>query len=203
MRYSDHDRVMALAGVFQAAHSVGQIAHRGMADSDDVQTSIYSLFQTEAESVPAIYGGERALATGMRCLLTQLTGKPARDMELTRYAVSLMQLERKLAANREMLRHVAAGIADTRQRLSHFALLHANILAGLADIYSNSISQLQPRIMVRGEALHLQNPDNANRIRALLLAGIRSAMLWRQTGGNRWQLLLGRKRLAQAASKLV
>jgi high frequency lysogenization protein len=44
---------------------------------------------------------------------------------------------------------------------------------------------LSPRIMVNGDPAHLNNPENANRIRALLLAGIRAAMLWRQSGGGR------------------
>jgi high frequency lysogenization protein len=32
-------------------------------------------------------------------------------------------------------------------------------------------------------------------IRALLLAGIRSARLWRQLGGHRWQLVISRRKL--------
>jgi high frequency lysogenization protein len=39
-------------------------------------------------------------------------------------------------------------------------------------------------------------------IRASLLAGIRAAILWRQTGGKRWQLLLNRKKIAQLANQL-
>jgi high frequency lysogenization protein len=53
--------------------------------------------------------------------------------------------------------------------------------------------------MVRGEPNYLQNPDNQNRIRALLLAGIRAAWLWRQMGGNRWRILFGRQQFLDAA----
>ncbi len=42
---------------------------------------------------------------------------------------------------------------------------------------------------------HLQQTDNAAKIRALLLAGIRSARLWRQLGGHRWQLIFSRRKL--------
>jgi high frequency lysogenization protein len=52
--------------------------------------------------------------------------------------------------------------------------------------------------MVQGDPRHLHAPDNQNRIRALLLAGIRAAWLWRQVGGSRWKILLGRKQLAAA-----
>ncbi len=57
--------------------------------------------------------------------------------------------------------------------------------------------------MVRGEPLHLQNPDNAARIRVALLAGIRAAVLWRQAGGSKWQFLLQRRKTAAKARELV
>ncbi len=38
--------------------------------------------------------------------------------------------------------------------------------------------------------------------RALLLAGIRSAFLWRQLGGRRWRLLFQRRRLLQTSQQL-
>ena len=41
-----------------------------------------------------------------------------------------------------------------------------------------------------------------DKIRACLLAGIRSAVLWRQVGGSKWQLLFHRKKLVQAARQL-
>ena len=53
--------------------------------------------------------------------------------------------------------------------------------------------------MVKGQPLFLQNPDTQNRIRALLLAGIRSATLWAQLGGNRFELMFGRRRIMQDA----
>ena len=49
----------------------------------------------------------------------------------------------------------------------------------------------------------LQNPRNAERIRALLLAGIRSATLWRQLGGNRWQLFFSRRKILKDAYALL
>jgi high frequency lysogenization protein len=33
----------------------------------------------------------------------------------------------------------------------------------------------------------------------VLLSGIRAAMLWRQVGGRRWQILLGQRRLLESA----
>ena len=62
---------------------------------------------------------------------------------------------------------------------------------------------MAPKIMVSGENQHLSNPDQANKIRALLLAGMRSAVLWAQLGGSRWQILLQRRRLTEEAERIL
>ena len=203
MSYSDQDRILALAGCFQAAWCAQGIARRGMADSAAMETSVHSLFQTDASDVPGVFGGAERVAPGLRQFINQIRGNNRRDMELSRYVIALMQLERKLASDPTMLQRIAAGIENARSRLDHFHLLHPNILAQLADIYSETISTLQPRIMVNGEPLHLQNPDNQNKIRALLLAGVRSAMLWFQVGGRRRHILFGRRRLVMTAEEML
>jgi high frequency lysogenization protein len=174
-----------------------------MADTAAMEACLYSVFQTDAPNVAAVFDGAERLAPGLRQFVSQVKGTGGRDMELTRYVIALLQLERKLRHDSAMLDRVAAGIDQARARLPHFSLLHSNILAQLADIYSSTISTLQPRILVRGEALHLQNPENANKIRALLLAGIRAARLWVQVGGRRWQILFRRRRLLLNASELL
>ncbi|MEK9134155.1 MAG: DUF489 family protein, partial [Pseudomonadota bacterium] len=68
---------------------------------------------------------------------------------------------------------------------------------------SQTISTLTPRIMVNGEHGHLSNPLIAAKVRAALFAGIRSAFLWRQLGGNRWQLLFNRAKIAGEAAKIL
>ena len=200
---NDRDKAIALAGVFQAADLATQIAHRGMADSDAMEASIHSLFQIDADSVEAVFGGIAGVAVGLRVLHQQLAGTGGRKMETTRYVISLLHLERKLKNNQAMLRTIRSGIENSNARLDHFPLLHSNILAGLASLYTETISTLKPRIMVQGDPLHLQNQDNIDKIRALLLAGIRAAMLWRQCGGGRLSILLGRKRLLGVSHELV
>jgi high frequency lysogenization protein len=201
--YTEHDRVLALAGIYQAVHCVQQIARRGLAASNEMETSIYSLFQTDPPTVEAVFRGASGVAAGARQLGDQLAGGVRRNLELTRYAIQLLQLERKLSADPAMLGRVAAGIAEVRPRLEQLPLLHPDVLAALAELYSRTISRLQPRIIVQGEPLHLKNPDNVHRIRSLLLAGLRAAVLWRQSGGTRWQILLGRRRLLAQARALA
>ncbi|AKH19766.1 high frequency lysogenization protein HflD [Sedimenticola thiotaurini] len=200
---SDRDRCIALAGIFQAAHMAANIAEQGMVDSDALEASIHSLFKIDAESVESVYGGLQGVETGLRLIQQQLGEKRTDNLQVTPYVIALLHLERKLSRNRAMQQQIQEGIRSTEERIAHFHLLHPNIIAQLADIYTQTISTLKPRIMVKGEPLHLQNPDNVNRIRALLLAGIRSAMLWRQCDGSRWQVIMGRKRVAEQARRLL
>ncbi len=203
MIYNDRDRTIALAGIYQAALLVQQIARRGVADSDAMGASIHSLFQIDAESVADVFRGLPGISKGLRELHRQLSGEAKRDNELTAYLLNLIQLERKLTKQTKLMSQIQEGIQKTKARLTYYPELHSNILASLADIYASNISIMQPRIMVSGEPVYLQNPDNVNRIRSLLLSGIRSAILWRQTGGRRRQFLLNRKFYASQAKWLL
>ncbi|MCW8890372.1 MAG: high frequency lysogenization protein HflD [Sedimenticola sp.] len=200
---SNRERCIALAGVFQAAHLAAKIAEQGVTDTESMEASVQSLFKINANTVEDVFGGLRGIESGLRLIQQQLGEKRADDIMVTQYVIALLHLEGKLGKNPAMQDHIRKGIELADQRRDHFHLLHANIIAQLADIYSTSISTLKPRIMVQGDPLHLQNPDNVNRIRALLLSGIRSAMLWRQCGGSRWQIIFNRKKLAEEARRLL
>ena len=67
----------------------------------------------------------------------------------------------------------------------------------------NTISTLTPRIIIKGEHGYLSDPHNANKVRTILLAGIRAAVLWRQSGGTRPKLILQRKKIHEAAKQLM
>jgi len=198
--YSLQDRLIALGAIYQASLCVRRIATRGTVDTDLMEPCIYSLFQKDAETTAAIFGPPGALIPGVRELANQISGNSPKDLEFTRYLLALLKLESVLMKRQDLVDRIAQGLEEARAKLAHFPMLHPNLLAHLADLYSQTISQLPPRIMVRGEPNFLQNPDNQNRIRALLLAGVRAAWLWRQVGGSRWKILLGRQKLLEAAN---
>lgn len=201
MPQTDHDRVIALAGAMQAADLARGIARRGQANQDDIETCLASLIRIDAPSSADIYGGVARLRSGLRLLEQQLNNP--RDMELTRYVIALMRLERQLSRRDDLLRLIRAGIEDIIQNLAHFPLDHGNTIASFADLYLKTLSTLSPRIMVSGDPVHLNNPANTNRIRALLLAGVRAAILWRQSGGGRLTLLLRRNPLLRETRLLL
>ncbi len=102
-----------------------------------------------------------------------------------------------------MLQNITIGITRAQAQADHFGVMHENVLANLADLYHSTISTLQPRIMVVGDQQYLGAQNTVNKIRALLLAGIRGALLWRQCGGSRWKLLVFRKKLQDEARFLL
>lgn len=181
-----------------------QIARTGTSDPEAFRVSVESVLRLDSESTEAVYGGRPGLRLGLTELCKQLDkGREGRDAELVRYALSLMFLERKFTRRRDLLAAVRRGVETASAQAEHFDATHSNVLAKLADIYVNTISTLTPRIIVSGDPLHLNNPENANRIRSALLAGMRAAVLWRQLGGNRLRLLFTRARVLATAREML
>ncbi len=204
MKYTMRDRCIALAGVFQACSLVQQIANKGMANSAVIEVSLETLFRFDATSTEDVYGGLAGISTGLRSLKEQLTSpRNRRDIDITRYVITLLVLERKLSRNRAMLGEITTRLQATETSLEYFSLSHDNIFARLGDIYQDTISTLGPRVMVNGEQPYLSNAHNASRVRAILLAGIRSAVLWRQCGGTRWQILFNRRQYLSICNQLL
>jgi len=201
---TDYNRTLALAALFQMAGLVKDLAWRGRCDEHEFEILVGSLFAFDAQTPADIYRGEVNLRTGLSRIGSQLkSGGTPPDMELTRYVVGLMYLERKLNARPEMLDALGEGLHSAQRQVEYFSLSHESVIARLAEVYQETISQLGPRILVQGEQAHLSNANVASRIRTALLTGIRAAVLWRQAGGSRWKLLFGRNRLIRESKELL
>ena len=201
MPQTDHDRAIALAALFQAAGLVRDIAHKGQADPDAFAACLASLLKIDADNSEAVYGDMAKLLPGLRLLCEHL--RYPKDMEITRYIINLLVLERRLARQPALLQTIRAGIEASIDKLNYLPLTHDTLIADFAQLYSATVSTLSPRIMVNGNPVYLTHPDNQNCIRALLLAGIRAAVLWRQSGGGRLALLFRRKALLKEAQRLL
>jgi len=64
MNKSLSNRVLALAGVVQAAALVNDIATGQRADEQSLNSTLSSILKTEATDVPDVYGGMRGLGFG-------------------------------------------------------------------------------------------------------------------------------------------
>jgi high frequency lysogenization protein len=189
------NQTIALAGIAQTAALVQQLATTGAADTKALEASIGSLFVSDEHGVANVYGGLSGLKLGIERLNDQMSGLKIANPEQARYAASLVFLENQLSKQPAILKTIFAGIERAQSQSEHFGLLHENVLANLGNIYHTTISTMQPRIMVNGEQEYLSKPDVVNKIRTCLLAGIRSAILWKHCGGARWKFLFYRKKI--------
>lgn len=205
MSRSIHDQTLALAGVFQAANLVQQIANNGSCNESSLETCLRSLFATDPANTLDVYGGELTdIREGLLTLSTVLSEQSKQqDIEVLRYVLNLIQLESKLNRHNDMLQVIGSRIDQARHTASHFGYIHSNLISNLASIYTDTISTFRLRIKVSGNPSLLQRDENAAKVRALLLAGIRSAVLWRQSGGRRWQLVLSRRKVIEHARELT
>ena len=197
------NQTIALAGIAQAAALVQQLATTGTADAAALKASIGSLFISDEQGVEAVFGGITGLKLGLEHLNEQMTGYKIVNPEQARYSASLVFLEKQLSSRPEMLKTIFTGIERAQAQSESFGLLHENVLANLGDTYHSTVSTLQPRIMVNGEQEYLSRPDIVNKIRACLLAGIRSAILWKRCGGTRWKFLFYRKKIQAELQNLL
>lgn len=203
MKHNTQDRTLALAGVFQSAQLVQQIARNGQTSGALIEACLETLFKIDSHSVSDVYGDLATLNLGLKTLQHQLSGNASKqDLEVMRYVVGLLHLAKKLSRKPQLLEQIAEGLKKTQGQMDYFSLDHENVIASLGALYQDTISTLQPRIIVQGEPSYLSQQSNANKIRALLLAGIRSAVLWQQCGGNRLQFLFGRKAYLKASEEL-
>jgi high frequency lysogenization protein len=203
-QYSNlEQQAIALAGVAQAARLVDQISRTGSYPLEFLEPSIHSLFSFEAESVEEIFGGIAGVKLGLHNLCSLLASRDAEEQrDVVRYVFNILYLERKFAADGAMMSVVRSRLEHASFRAEHFAGHVQEICHSVAGIYQDTLSQQKFRIKVTGSAQHLQDSRNADIIRALLLAGVRSAFLWRQLGGRRWKLLLQRRKLLGLAQNL-
>ena len=200
----ERDRTIALAGLLQAITLVQQIAETGQIDQADFETVLNSLVATDATTTEAVYGSLNQLKTGLQQLNKQLSkDKSQQNMQILRIVLSLLHLERRLAKQPEMLDLIGREIDQANTKVDYFGTINSpQVIAHFADIYHQTVSELSPRIQVNGDPQYLQQADNVNRVRALLLAGIRATILWRQKGGKRWQFIFQSAKILKTATEL-
>jgi high frequency lysogenization protein len=198
------DRVLALAGVVQAASLVSDTANGAAVDEGSQRATLESILKTESRDVPEVFGGLAGVRLGLKRLAELLGPERApHDLTILRYSLSLLQLQTKVMRDGALRKILDESIARGREQVRHFGLTHGNVLANLADTYARTAGSFEPRILVTGDALKLRNPLTVNLVRSLLLGGLRSAVLWRQCGGSRWMLLFMRASLLKETQRLL
>ena len=192
------ERTLAVAGVLQACKQVQNLARNGRADAFDVDPSMQSILVLDAINSQAIYGGVKGVNTGLRLIKEGILNSPQLvDVEVFRYVMSVLDLQRQLYRDGEKFSQFAQAV----ERLS--AVQEDQYIDSCSDLYQKFISEMRPQIIVQGEQDFLQQAEIPPKIRGLLLAALRSAVLWQQKGGNRFKVLWERTRMQNAAKEFL
>ncbi len=197
-------RVTALAGVFQAAALVQQLATTGSVNNKQLEVSIQSLFNQNPNSVVDVYGRLSDLELGLEKAhhIFKRSNTENGDI-IVRYVMGILHLQKKLMKRTDMLEIISSRLQQAQQQATVFDTTHDNVIASLADIYTSTLSTFSFRIQVMGDYNYLQQQRVGNQVRVLLFAGIRSAILWRQMGGNRLQVIFKRQDIITSSGQLL
>lgn len=196
------NQTLALAGMFQAATLVDELALHGKCETAEFDCSFDSLFTIEAETPREALGDIACLARGFTALSDYLGGEnrsPGRNIAY--YLLSMLKLSSQILRDEDLSDVLLKGLHGIDSDRTGFDMNRHSVIHKIDGLYQTCISGLSPRIIVRGEQSYLRNTDNAAKIRVLLLAGIRAAVLWQQLGGNRWSLFWSRKKYVATAQK--
>ena len=196
----DRNQTLALAGLLQCAALVYQLTTRDRYDASALRESAFSLLRPDAGSVEEVYGSQYGVDLGLRTMIRLLEYQLGPSTRYVyQYSEGLHRLSAKLARLAKTGDVIQSGLEEIGA--DHMAYydrgtpdpeIDDGLYESLAGLYTNTISYLTPRIIVRGDAYRLQNVRVVQRIRTALFAGIRSAWLWRQLGGRKWQVMIHR-----------
>ncbi len=212
-------QIVALAAVAQSAALVTKLAVHGNASQTELLASVNPLLVLNPRSEDDVYPNLGHLNLGLRTLhdIFKQVRAPE-NADVVRYTLGMLLLSNKLETNAAMQDRIRSALQSVQplqlipenatpwrmgeSEKSDEQLRQEQTFEQLATLYQDTISTLPHRIHVQGQMDYLQNEYVANRVRSLLLAGIRSAILWRQLGGRRWRLLFYRKRVQETASSI-
>ena len=211
MQNTLQDQILALAGIFQAAALVERLAKAGALLEDNFKTSIASLFVFDPATTEEVFGGDPQYRLGLDLGLGKLKNiyleqrriPQLQSGDIINYVIGLLHLESKLGSNRPMLDEIEKRLRELERQIPVLSITHDRVIEGIANCYKDTLSTFNFRIRVQGERVYLEDPVVANQIRALLLAGVRAAILWRQVGGRKWHLILLRGRIQRELRKIA
>ena len=193
------ERALALAGLLQASEAVTKMASGEPVAPNIIETCVGSVLRIDADSTEEIFGSANRLQRGLELLAAQAAGNIGNQSVHVRIALTVLQVERRLIQRSDLIERLQKGILEAKPSAEEFGLGATELHAKLGELYAETISTLTPRVLVQGDPALLSQSQIVMSIRTLLLAAVRSAVLWRQLGGSYWDFFLRRGQIGQAA----
>jgi high frequency lysogenization protein len=194
---------IALAGMLQSVALVRELTQTGRTNPAPYEASIQSIFRLDVNNVPEVFGGVSGVKLGLEKILLAFDTAQTTDRLQNRYLLSLIHLQKKLSRSPKILNALLKRLQQIQKQANYFSITHPTVIANLADTYLSTISTFHFRVVILGTQRVMNATENMEKVRALLLAGVRAAVLWRQVGGSRLQILFSRAKIKACAEKLL
>ncbi len=199
------DQVLALAGMIQAAALASKIASDGQCDTSALAGTLHSVLALDADDCESVFIGRQHLQVGLSILskLFEPEGINSNG-HILRYCNNILRVQQALVARRDLMETIYNRLQNT-QMLANVAgsETHPDVIANIAALYVDTVSTLRLRIQINGKPDVLQKIAIVAQVRAVLLGGIRAAILWRQKGGSRIDFFFKRKAIYSTALALL
>jgi high frequency lysogenization protein len=205
MGLHEANKTMALAGIFQAAILVHQIAFNQKYNEQAFLSSIESILKINLPDVASLFGNSENIQYGLSYLIYYSTNDSTKkeDKLLIKYLLYMTKLAKHVLSNKNLFNRLQHRLKGINLQAEHLGHLHDIVIRELALLYRQSFVSIGLDIPVFGKRSCFKGNDTLNKIYALLLAGIRASVLWYQVGGSRLELFFSRTRLKKQAILLL
>ena len=195
------NETISLGAIYQACNEIKKIAWQGEININIIEPLINSVYQITSENIDDIYINIKRLNTGLDFLRRQLVGDAfSRDAEVTRYFEAIGVLIKNMNKKEDIFNKLRQQLTQQTMAVEKGNLDDHALF--LSNLYLNTVSTVEPRIIVNGDNKYLTVKKNAAMIRSLLLCAIRSYILWQQSGGSKFRMFIFKKKIAKLAVTL-
>jgi len=197
--------ILSFSGICQSVALVCQLSETGSCSDSEFKISINSILEINPKTTLSVYGNsEKNLQLGIKTLLSLLNNANSYNTsgKILRYILSITLLEKKLKRNIVYQNMLYTRISELIKNNLKEYYSYDTLTDKLSQIYLDVISRLGSRIQVFGSQTILKNILVQNKIRCVLFSGIRSAVLWKQVGGNFFQFIFFRNQIYNQANDL-
>lgn len=190
-------QIFGLVGAAQASETLKDFLNtKGFLEQNQFNAMVRSILVTQSDSLEDIYGKDLSLwRRGKFSLTGYLAQVNSLNSEEFYYFMSILKLAKKMLNNKNNMRNISDIVSTLQWDIHNRNTDFEGVLETLNTCYKDYISSLKFRIKVQIQRDMNFDVKQEARMRTILFAGLRSAVLWRQGGGTLPSLLFQREKI--------
>ena len=195
-------QLYSLAALYQSCNAISRIAWEGKYEEKEFLPLIKSILDVDSDDPLAIYQKPASLKSGFEFLKKQVVDDIfTRSSETRRYISSIKDLVKRINTSSIIDEQFKKRI--DRLNETEYEKNTDDTVLEIGQLYRDTFSKLEPRIVISGDNQYLKEDLNAARIRTALMAAIRSVYLWKSCNGSNFKFFLFRKRYVKRIREII